>query len=114
MIKKLAKSTPEMNIPKLPPLERAMLIIEHELKYAQKKHPTFPSNRSDAMSIIGEEYGEACQINNDIRNCVIPYDDGIAKYIQENAHIAVTAIRSIASEIEKMDKEDKKAKSKGK
>lgn len=41
MIKKLAKSTPEMNIPKLPPLERAMLIIEHELKYAQKNIPYF-------------------------------------------------------------------------
>lgn len=39
--------------------------IEASVKHARKKHPVFPSTHSDALSILGEEYGEACEANNE-------------------------------------------------
>lgn len=101
---KTKTKTKEIKPPRTPVAERAMLILQHELAYAKKKHPVFPIERSYALSIIGEEYGEACQVNNDIRTCSVPYDEGISHYIQEVAHIGATAIRAIETAIEHLDK----------
>lgn len=102
-MKKTAKAK-EVKPPRTPAAERAMLILQHELDCAKKKHPVFPISRSDALSIIGEEYGEACQVNNDIRTCAVSFDDGISHYIQEVTQIAVTSVRAIETMVELLDK----------
>ena len=41
--------------------EEAIATIFAELRAAEKKHPNWPDDLFEHMTIIGEEYGEACQ-----------------------------------------------------
>lgn len=41
------------------------LVIEKAVKHAEQKHPVFAENRFQAISVIGEEFGELAQAVND-------------------------------------------------
>jgi NTP pyrophosphatase (non-canonical NTP hydrolase) len=41
------------------------LQIEKAVKHAEQKHPVFADNKYQAISIIGEEFGELAQAVND-------------------------------------------------
>lgn len=41
------------------------LKIEKAVKHAEQKHPVFADNKYQAISIIGEEFGELAQAVND-------------------------------------------------
>lgn len=56
-------------------------------EYAKAKHPVFPANPAEGLSIITEEVGELAEAIND--------QHGKARMKEEAAHVAVTAIRFI-------------------
>lgn len=41
------------------------LAIENAVRHAEQKHPVFATNKFQAVSIIGEEFGELAQAVND-------------------------------------------------
>jgi NTP pyrophosphatase (non-canonical NTP hydrolase) len=61
--------------------------VLEQLEKAKAKHPIFPSNPSEGLSIIAEELGELAEAIND--------GDSIDHLREEAAHVAVTAIRFI-------------------
>ena len=63
-----------------------------QLEKAKTKHPIFPSNPSEGLSIITEEIGELAEAINDMETK--------ERLKEEAAHVAVTAIRFI-EELEK-------------
>lgn len=66
-------------------------IVAVELGKAKGKHHCFPENPAEALSIIGEEFGELAAAINDKENKI--------RQIEEAAHVAVTAIRFIESRL---------------
>lgn len=59
--------------------------VLEQLEKAKAKHPIFPSNPADGLSIIAEELGELAEAIND--------QQSRERMKEEAAHVAVTAIR---------------------
>lgn len=68
-------------------LEMPIIVIDDELYKARKKHPYFPEDPSEALSIIMEEVGELAAAIND--------HESDERMVEEAAHVAVTAFRFI-------------------
>ena len=68
----------------LPEIKHVQFVISELIK-AKEKHPEFPDNPAEALSIITEELGELAEAINDkqSKECMR----------EEAAHVAVTAIR---------------------
>ena len=66
--------------------------VLNQLAKAKAKHPIFPSNPSEGLSIITEELGELAEAIND--------NQSVERMKEEAAHVAVTAIRFL-EELEK-------------
>jgi hypothetical protein len=71
-----------------------LLDLEVKLLQAKTKHPTFPGNPKDGISIISEEFLE---LNEALLNLNRGVNDEKAKeqLIEEAYHVAVTALRFI-------------------
>jgi NTP pyrophosphatase (non-canonical NTP hydrolase) len=65
----------------------ALELVAIELGKAKAKHPEFPDNPAEALSIITEEVGELAEAINDKQSK--------ERMREEAAHVAVTAIRFI-------------------
>ena len=70
----------------------AVSFVGEEYAKAKAKHPVFPANPAEGLSIIAEELGELAEAINDMET-----KDRLK---EEAAHVAVTAIRFI-EELEK-------------
>jgi NTP pyrophosphatase (non-canonical NTP hydrolase) len=68
-------------------------VIKAEYYKATDKHPEFAKTMSGAISILGEEFGEAAQAVND--HCTHGAD--IEKVRTELSHVAVVAIRTLVN-----------------
>jgi NTP pyrophosphatase (non-canonical NTP hydrolase) len=68
-------------------MSKVSSIVGKEYFKAKDKHPMFPDNPAEALSIITEELGELAQAIND--------GESKDRQIEEAAHVAVTAIRFI-------------------
>lgn len=69
----------------------ALEIVAIELGIAKSKHPGFPDQPAEALSIIVEEVGELAEAIND--------EEISIRQIEEAAHVAVTALRFIEEKI---------------
>lgn len=65
----------------------AVSFVGKEYAKAKAKHPVFPDNPAEGLSIIAEELGELAEAVND--------QQGKERMKEEAAHVAVTAIRFI-------------------
>lgn len=70
---------------------KSIFIMGENLDKAKAKHPKFPENPAEALSIITEELGELAQAIND-KDCT-------ERQIEEAAHVAVTAIQFIEGQV---------------
>lgn len=61
-------------------------IIYASIEDAEKRHPKFPEKIAEAISIIGEEYGEVCKAVNE--------NDRVGLVI-ELSHVIVACIRTL-------------------
>jgi hypothetical protein len=71
--------------------QAALEIVAIELGKAKGKHPEYPEQPAEALSIIVEEVGELAQAINEKHI--------IMHQVEEAAHVAVTAIRFIEGKL---------------
>lgn len=69
--------------------EEAFAMVLVELEKAKRKHPEFPEDPAEALAIIAEEMLELVRAVND--------RESKERQKEEASHVAVTAIRFIAS-----------------
>lgn len=76
----------ELALGYLPEIKQVHFVISELIK-AKEKHPEFPDNPAEALSIITEELGELAEAINDKQSK--------ERMREEAAHVAVAAIRFI-------------------
>ncbi len=81
-------------------MEEAIGLIFDELKYAEEKHPGFPTDPMIATMIMTEECGEAVKAANDFAFSEAPLDG----WMKEVAQTGAMALRILISQ--RLMKED--------